>query len=204
MSEKQTGEKAHEVIEDSGWKTIEYIDWKTGELTSVEQHEPHETVFVKVGAKRRRGQGKFVGMDADIDIEIAPLIEKVWRAGFHTFNSCQENQPGIIWIEFDLDDGLQFLNIVADEYSDDYDSLYNRIRHGWETKDKKSIDWEFAINLVDWSIESRYEGENGEPGDIYCIETPTGPPNFIPFLSVRFPKEDLTLVEERMRQHNRL
>ena len=172
-------------------------DWKTGELTFIE--EPHKTVSVNIGE-----------MMADIDIKIAPLIEEIWKADFHTFNSCQDNQPywkpasqtGVIWIEFDLDDGLQFLNIIADEYSDDYDSLYNRIRHGWETEDKNSIDWEFAINLVDWSIESRYEGENGEPGDIYCIETPTGPPNFIPFLSVLFPKEDLPLVEERMRQYN--
>jgi hypothetical protein len=36
----------------------------------------------------------------EVDDGIAPLLEAIWDSGITTCNSCQENKPGIIWIEF--------------------------------------------------------------------------------------------------------
>jgi hypothetical protein len=35
-----------------------------------------------------------------IDEKIAPLMKAIWDLGIQTENSCQENEPGLIWIEF--------------------------------------------------------------------------------------------------------
>jgi hypothetical protein len=39
-------------------------------------------------------------MMIEVDEGIAPLLEAIWNCGIITCNSCQENRPGIIWIEF--------------------------------------------------------------------------------------------------------
>ncbi len=36
----------------------------------------------------------------DVDEGIAPLLDAIWNLGIVTCNSCQENTPGVIWIEF--------------------------------------------------------------------------------------------------------
>jgi hypothetical protein len=36
----------------------------------------------------------------EVDEGIAPLLKAIWDSGIVTCNSCQENKPGIIWIEF--------------------------------------------------------------------------------------------------------
>lgn len=36
----------------------------------------------------------------EVDEGIAPLLNAIWNSGITTCNSCQENKPGIIWIEF--------------------------------------------------------------------------------------------------------
>jgi hypothetical protein len=36
----------------------------------------------------------------EVDEGIAPLIKAIWNLGISTCNSCQENMPGIVWIEF--------------------------------------------------------------------------------------------------------
>lgn len=36
----------------------------------------------------------------EVDEELAPLLKAIWDFGIITCNSCQENKPGIIWIEF--------------------------------------------------------------------------------------------------------
>ena len=39
-------------------------------------------------------------MMINVDEGIAPLLQIIWNCGIITINSCQENKPGIIWIEF--------------------------------------------------------------------------------------------------------
>lgn len=88
-------------------------------------------------------------MKADIDEGIAPLIEQIWKADIYTVNSCEENRPDIIWIEFlTPDDASWFLNIVA-QYDKDIDSLYNRARNGWLPCDDNDMPhpfWEYALH----------------------------------------------------------
>jgi hypothetical protein len=36
----------------------------------------------------------------EVDAGIAPLLLALWDADIFTCNSCEENEPGIIWIEF--------------------------------------------------------------------------------------------------------
>ena len=44
----------------------------------------------------------YLGYDQmiDVDAEMAPLLRALWDKGIMTCNSCQEIEPGIMWIEF--------------------------------------------------------------------------------------------------------
>jgi hypothetical protein len=49
----------------------------------------------------------------EVDEGIALLIQDIWSFGIATSNSCQENKPGIIWIEFHTaDDAESFLTRI--------------------------------------------------------------------------------------------
>jgi hypothetical protein len=51
---------------------------------------------------------------AEVDEELVPLILALWKLDIDTCNSCQENRPGIAWIEFLTSmDAEAFLKIVA-------------------------------------------------------------------------------------------
>jgi hypothetical protein len=50
----------------------------------------------------------------EVDEEIAPLLNAIWKLGIATCNSCQENQPGVIWIEFSrAEDAEAFLTSIV-------------------------------------------------------------------------------------------
>ncbi len=50
----------------------------------------------------------------EVDEGIAPLLEAIWNLGISTCNSCQENKPGVIWIEFSsVEDAEIFLTYIA-------------------------------------------------------------------------------------------
>jgi hypothetical protein len=36
----------------------------------------------------------------EVDEGLAPLLKEIWDFGIRTCNSCQENKPGTMWIEF--------------------------------------------------------------------------------------------------------
>jgi hypothetical protein len=53
-------------------------------------------------------------MMIEVDEGIAPLLQIIWNHGIITTNSCQENKPGIIWIEFlAAEDAEAFLTRVV-------------------------------------------------------------------------------------------
>ena len=63
------------------------------------------------------------GFSAEVDEEIAGLILDLWRLGFWTHNSCQDNS-GKVWIAFDeAPSAEEFLSIVSGTYDDDLESL---------------------------------------------------------------------------------
>lgn len=132
-----------------------------------------------------------------IDAGIAPLIQELWKAGLFTMNSCEENRPGWMWIEFlDVNAAEGFLDIVA-RYEDHMDSLYNRIRQAWSpTEGELQGEWEYDAHPSDWAVEET-EVEDG-----YIEECCDGPSQFTFSLSIRFPRSDFPVLLERMREYN--
>lgn len=50
----------------------------------------------------------------EVDEGIAPLLQDIWNHGIVTCNSCQENRPGMMWIEFlGPEDAEAFLTRIA-------------------------------------------------------------------------------------------
>lgn len=139
-------------------------------------------------------------MEADVDHGIAPLIMEIWKAGIATVMSCEENQPGIIWIQFlEVEDAVTFLNIVA-PYEETWESIYNRARLGWEPSDKKLLlpFWTYDVSPEDLSLQEECNDNGDVTGESHC-----GQPCFVFSLSIRFPQEDYALVLNRITEHNR-
>jgi hypothetical protein len=77
----------------------------------------------------------------EVDEGIAPLLKAIWGFGIETCNSCQENKPGTIWIEFLRADDVEAflasvisgLDPVSSPESNNW--LYSRImgqNGGWQ------------------------------------------------------------------------
>lgn len=77
----------------------------------------------------------------EVDEGIAPLLKAIWGLGIETRNSCQENKPSTVWIEFlRAEDAEAFLTSVISGLdpvsSPEADNwLYSRIigqKGGWQ------------------------------------------------------------------------
>ncbi len=77
----------------------------------------------------------------EVDEGIAPLLKAIWDLGITTCNSCQENKPDIVWIEFISTEDVEAfltriisgLDPVNSPGADDW--LYSRImgvNGGWQ------------------------------------------------------------------------
>ena len=42
----------------------------------------------------------YFGYEVEVDEEISDLLQLIWSCGYKTYNSCQDNSGGKIWIEF--------------------------------------------------------------------------------------------------------
>jgi hypothetical protein len=145
---------------------------------------PHRTVVVEVGSRR-----------AEIDEAIASLIEEIWRADIDTLSSCEENWGGLVWIEFPAEkDIARFLNVVAKRESGS-DALYGRVLY-LRTSDLSTPLWEFEVQPVDLSLSQRRQADakDGNGGG--------GPPAFSFYYSILFPRCDLPILLERLRERN--
>lgn len=70
-----------------------------------------------------------------------PLLLVLWDRGIRTCNSCQETNPGFMWIEFvRFDDLKKFIDILLDGISYQNLALYNRIMGNA---------WRYEISLLD-------------------------------------------------------
>ena len=149
-------------------------------MSEIETDTLHRQVRLQVGE-----------FEADVDEELAPLLEQLAKAGINTLMSCQENRPGIAWITFSrVNDLGRFLEIVG-AYEPDGTSLYRRI-----TGDAEEGGWEYELYPMDAGM--HYE----ESKDGVTEEGPGGPPCFCFQASVRFPRTDLPILLERMTQYN--
>ena len=147
----------------------------------------HKTVLVRWGDE-----------EAWIDEEIASLIRELWKAGIFTMNSCQENRPGWVWIQFAHATGAEaFLSIVA-RYEKGACTFYNRIRQAWAPKEGDlEGEWEYDVHPMDMAVEEILVD------DEYIEEFCTGPSDFIFTFSIRFPRTDLPVILKRVRRHNK-
>jgi hypothetical protein len=132
------------------------------------KRRPHATVRVCVK-----------NLEADIDVEIAPLIREMWLAGIETVLSCQENPKGWVWIEFlGLEDMERFLAAIDDSGAQS-DSLFSRM--AWESSDLDTW-W-------DYEIMPQVLGPSRSP--------------IVLSISIRFPRSDRGEVQRRLKRYNR-
>jgi hypothetical protein len=124
------------------------------------------------------------------------LIREVWRAGIGTLNSCQENRPGIIWIQFaSADAAAAFLDIVT-EYEEEADSLYNRITGRWDVPEHSAPAWEYHALPEDLGLVEMFTDDDE------IDQWHEGEVEFLFTMSVRFPRSDFPAVLARMVRHN--
>ncbi len=118
----------------------------------------------------------------EVDEGIAPLLLAIWSRGIITCNSCQENMPGMMWIEFlGAEDAEAFLTLIASDldpinHPKAYNYLHSRIKGG-------DGGWRYAAHPHD--VREYIDEEHG------TIELNSSEPCAITLsISIRFPMGD--------------
>lgn len=138
---------------------------------------PHPTVLVEVGDKSER-----------IDVELAPLIREMWRAGINTVMSCQNCFEGCAWIEFDSAEELtRFFGMIV-YYEPHENSLYRRITRTQRDLDAE-LSWEFELHVHDMFEDQPEQIEYG----IACYFASVG---------AYFPRSDIQELHRRLSVFN--
>ena len=153
-------------------------------------------------------------MAAEVDLELAPLVLEIWRAGIETIHSCQdvgENIGGLVAQLPHLAETarrelgrasigipaaeplLVFLEALAN--AGPRDLFYERMAH-WASPDA----WQLVLGIRDLALERDADdpGAQGLPPD----GSPRSRFGLLSF-QVRFPRSDAAEMTERMRRHNR-
>ncbi|MFI0454248.1 hypothetical protein [Actinomadura sp. 6N118] len=154
-------------------------------MTSTDNIHPVRTVRV----------GK---MCAEVDEELAPVVEALWRNGFKTLTSCQdagesnadwvdrlphmaayvESRRGWAFIDFPVDSGLSFLTAIAK--AGPRDAFYVRMSH-WAAPDS----WDVSIR----------------PFDVAMLDETRASDFGLRLLQVCFPAYDLAEILCRLERH---
>jgi hypothetical protein len=146
----------------------------------------------------------FEGEQTSIDVELAVLVARVWQRGIRTASCCQEAGPdwpeheGKAYIAFPtVYDAERFLEIAAGSFSEELESLYNRVVfHGASIETEG--DWaqrrRFAVEGWAADLNRDYvESEEGN-GDVPVV---FGPPPIELAVAVYFPRADIAELERR-------
>lgn len=119
----------------------------------------------------------------EVDEGIAALLKAIWDLGISTCNSCQENKPGIAWIEF-----LQ---------CKDAEAFLTRMISGLDLVNSSKADKRLSIRIMGQTGGWQF---NAHPHDIReymnmengVVEMDTSQPCGIAIsISIRFPIGDL-------------
>jgi hypothetical protein len=131
---------------------------------------------------------RYGDQEADVDRAIVWLILEIWRAGLHTVNSCEDNQPsGYVWVQFPVaDDANAFIQAVIHPAPSD-DDLNTRALAEHDLRGN----WLYHVMPLGLNLD-------GEPGDAPLFE----PALVTLAVSVRFPRGDLDEVVRRLRIYN--
>ena len=142
---------------------------------------------------------EYRGFSAEIDVEIAPFILELWTADIWTSSSCQDSgeEPGRVSVAIDeAADAARFLSIASGEYSEETESLYNRIVAAHEPEDwerfRRDRVWHFYADAFD------IHGSDKSP-----IEDPWAARMIDFAITVTFPRSDLDEVVAQLRRYNR-
>jgi hypothetical protein len=122
--------------------------------------------------------------EADVDVGIAPLILELWRGGWETWTSCQEQPDGRAFVDFfEATEAEAFLLVASGPPSDEVESIFNRIYSEDEPDDwirfRRDRAWVLTAHAC------RYE--SGEIGIS---------------IGVAFPSSDIDEVTQRLHESN--
>jgi hypothetical protein len=153
------------------------------------------------GTRHEQVEIEWRGIRAEVDVELAPLILEMWKAGVATVLSCQENRPGIAWIAFPAADfATGFLDLVAVHPGEDDapaadDAPYGATLYRRIAGCGSIGDWQYALFPENYGVREKIvKGK--------LVETCTGPANFEFLVSVRFPRTDIPLILKRLQAVN--
>jgi len=122
----------------------------------------------------------------EVDERIAPLLEAMWSCGIITCNSCQENKPGIIWIEFlAAEDAEAFLAGIVSGF----DPINNPGAHNWLYPRIMGLNggWQYTGHPHD--VREYIDQESG------TVElNPSQACGFTLSISIRFPVSDYQIL----------
>jgi hypothetical protein len=113
----------------------------------------------------------FLDETVGIDEGIAPLIKALWDLDIRTVNSCQENRPGIIWIEFQSSYDLEEFLLVAIPNREGL--LHKSLLYDWDII--ASVE-DIAYTIID--------------GEVFHHD----PPEYCVGVSVRFPADQYEAI----------
>ena len=92
--------------------------------------------------------------DVEIDCGLAELIGFVWRAGLETVACCEEVRGPFAFIQFATpESAAAFLSTAAGTYSEDPESLYNRIADAHRLIEINGTDWRAWIRERCWHVD---------------------------------------------------
>lgn len=136
---------------------------------------------------------KYLGNEIEVDEGLGELLPLIWKLGCNTCNSCQENMPGITWIQFGQSGSLNiFLNAIAqypENHPEPWNTLYGRMmKYNHSTKREKT-DWKYDVHPVNFGTYDKVS-EDGK----YVEEIYSGRNLMEISISVRFPMTDIPLL----------
>jgi len=145
---------------------------------------------------------------AEVDAELAPLVEEIWRAGIGTIHSCQDVGENLVELAVHLphlaeavrrETGrasigfpdapalLGFLGALAN--AGPRDAFYERMVH-WASPDA----WQLVVAVADPGLEAGDDlAPDGTPRSLLVAAS----------FQARFPRQDIEEMTARMRRHNR-
>jgi len=177
-------ERAYKAIMEAGYDRFQGVTVKSCLQDNLDKHQ---TIRIFHGDRQ-----------ADIDKQIAPLIKEMWKSGIETYQSCEDNPPGWVWIQFTSSHELErFLSIIGD-YEAALGAMHDRMHYGYDRVVGPRVgQWRYVVVADDLAVDE-VDTEVGGVQEI-CV----GPPDFMILIAVHFPHTDLPQVLGRMKRINR-
>jgi hypothetical protein len=146
----------------------------------------------------------FEGQEIRIDVELALLLPRMWQRGIRTTACCQD--AGLDWREHEgkayvvfptVYDAERFLAIAAGSFSEELESLYNRVVfHGASVETEDNWVHRRRFTVEGWASDlNRDYVESEEGGDDVAVVY--GPPRIELSIAVYFPRDDIAALERR-------